>query len=143
LFAGLKLLSVCDVMLKPTKRRDTSYNSDAARISDLTGVEAAHCANHLRALLLAGFQARHPDTGFPLLAFRLHQFISRGSTIYTTLEPLDRRSFSPEGQVFKPGDRNKRLYPMAFCRMCGQDYMVVSLDAKEKRLEKRNLMISR
>ena len=30
---------------------------------------------------------RRPDTGFPVFAFRLHQFISRGDTVYASLEP--------------------------------------------------------
>ncbi len=32
----------------------------------------------------------HPETGFPVFAFRLHQFISRGDTVYASLEAPDR-----------------------------------------------------
>jgi len=79
---------------------------------------------------LAGYRAGDPTTGFPLFAFRLHQFVSRGDTVYATPEPPDRRHLSSEKQVFVPHDRDRRLYPLAFCRICGQDYLVVHLSSR-------------
>lgn len=100
----------------------------AAAAGDLaraTGVDEAHCRAHLQAVLLAGYQARHPATGLRLFAFRLHQFVSRGDTVYSSIEPADARHLSLEGQVFVPGDRERLLYPLAFCRECGHEYYVV------------------
>ncbi len=108
------------------RRSPRTLSEAAAELSQLTGVPEERCRQHLRALLLAGYGAKHPVTGFPLYAFRLHQFISRGDTVYATPEPPDHRHFSAEGQVYVPGDRGRRLYPLAFCRNCGQDYLVVS-----------------
>jgi superfamily II DNA/RNA helicase len=61
------------------------------------------------------------------LAFRLHQFISQGGSVYATIEDRDRRSLTLEGQYTTTGDR--LLYPLVFCRECGQDYYVVRYDA--------------
>jgi hypothetical protein len=92
------------------------------------------CRSHLKALLLAGFRATHPQTGFGLFAFRLHQFISRGDAVYASLvprsdEPDRGRILAMGGQVFAPGDRSRRLHPLVFCRECGQHYYVVDRPA--------------
>ena len=41
----------------------------------------------IEAALLAGYEIEQPQTDFPVFAFKLHQFISRGDTVYATLEP--------------------------------------------------------
>lgn len=98
----------------------------AAKLAALTGQPAERCAEVLRATLMAGAsRVRHPRTGFPVFAFRLHQFISRGDTIYATLEPPAERYLTIFGQVFCPEDRAKILLPMCFCRECGQEYFSV------------------
>ncbi len=121
------------------ERRSPRTLGDAAQeLSGITGVHRRRCEEQLRSLLMAGYHARHPETGFPLFAFRLHQFVSRGDTVYGTPEPPEERYLSFEGQQFVPGDRSRRLYPMAFCRVCGQDHLVVSL-VGERQLEPRKL----
>ncbi len=57
------------------------------------------------------------------MPFRLHQFISQGGSVYATLEPQDKRELTLEGQYKTTGDR--LLFPLVFCRECGQDYYVV------------------
>ena len=51
------------------------------------------------------------------------------------------RFLTMEGQDFVPGDREKRLFPLAFCRECGQEYAVVDRPrhdgVPEERLEPR------
>lgn len=47
--------------------------------------------NAIRSVLLAGSQARHPGTNRPLFAFRLHQFLSKGDTVYVSIEPESTR----------------------------------------------------
>jgi hypothetical protein len=70
------------------ERRVPRTVSEVAReLSELTGVPEERCQDHLRSILLAGCEAVDPASGFPLFAFRLHQFISRGSTVYATPEP--------------------------------------------------------
>jgi len=55
----------------------------------------------------------------------LHQFISRGDTVYASLEDEADRYLTVNGQQFVPNDREHVLLPMAFCRECGQEYYVV------------------
>jgi superfamily II DNA/RNA helicase len=64
------------------------------------------------------------------LAFRLHQFISQGGSVYSTIESRDKRLFTLEGQYTTTEDR--LLYPLVFCRECGQDYYVVRYDADKQ-----------
>ncbi len=98
----------------------------AADLAQLTGHSMERCAAAIRDGLMAGYRARRTDgTGAPAFAFRLHQFISRGDTVYVTPEAPDERVITVHRQVFAPGDRSRVLLPLAFCRSCGQDYLVV------------------
>ncbi len=74
---------------------------------------------------MAGYGIPNPETGLPAFAFRLHQFISRGDTVYASLEAENKRYLTVYGQQFVPGDRSRILLPLAFCRECGQEYYVV------------------
>ncbi|MEI6775913.1 MAG: DEAD/DEAH box helicase [Chloroflexales bacterium] len=92
----------------------------------LTGVSEADCATAIQAGLLGGYACEsHPETGFSPFAFRLHQFISRGDTVYASLEPEQYRYLTVHGQQYVPGDRRRILFPLAFCRECGQEYYSV------------------
>src|SRR3546814_3112952 len=61
------------------------------------------------------------------LAFKLHRFISGAGQAYATIEPASMRRVSLEGQLFHPEDDNARLYPLFFCRECGQEHHSVSV----------------
>ena len=98
-------------------------------LAEQTGVDVGVCRQHLQAVLLAGYATTNPETGFPLFAFRLHQFVSRGDAVYGSIEPPETRALTMEGQVYVPGDRSRRLYPLAFCRECGAPYYVVDRPA--------------
>ena len=83
--------------------------------------------------LLGGYRCEpNSDTGFPPFAFRLHQFISRGDTVYASLEPESDRHITLQGQQFVPGDRTKILLPLAFCRECGQEYYCVRVSKDQE-----------
>ncbi|QJB47241.1 DEAD/DEAH box helicase [Dolichospermum flos-aquae] len=58
------------------------------------------------------------------LAFRLHQFISQGGSVYATIETPEKRFLTLEGQYTTT--ENRLLYPLVFCRECGQDYYVAN-----------------
>lgn len=60
-----------------------------------------------------------------VFAFRLHQFISKGDTVYATLEQTDQRHITLQPQTYAPGGRERLLFPLVFCRECGQEYYVV------------------
>ena len=97
----------------------------APQLSGLTDLPAQDCEQAIQATLLAGANAKHPQTGRPLFAFRLHQFLSKGDTLYVSLEPEATRKITSHYQVAAPDAPDKLLFPLAFCRECGQEYAVV------------------
>src|SRR5690606_19033916 len=92
-----------------------------------TGLPREVVVAAIRAILMHGYHLHHPETRRPLFAFRLHQFISRGDTVFSTLDRGDARRMTLDGQTTLPSDTRRRLYPLAFCRACGEDYFVVDL----------------
>ncbi|HVV12028.1 protein kinase domain-containing protein [Amycolatopsis sp.] len=90
-----------------------------------SGLSEAECAEAIRRTLKAGSEARHPVTERPLFAFRLHQFLSKGDTVYVTLEDKATRHRTRDYQRVQPGSDGKILLPLAFCRECGQEYLTV------------------
>lgn len=107
------------------RRAPTTVEHAATTLSERTGEGRQRCATAIRATLLAGSRTQDPQTGRPLFAFRLHQFVSKGGTVFTTLEPEDIRPVESEFQVVVPGSIERRLFPLAFCRECGQEYLMV------------------
>ncbi|WP_289007990.1 DEAD/DEAH box helicase [uncultured Thermomonospora sp.] len=107
-------------------RRDPRTLPQAARmLAEQTGEEEKRCAEAIEAILQQGAKARHPETRRPLFAFRLHQFLSKGDTVHVSVEPEATRYITSQYQVSVPGRREKILLPLAFCRECGQEYLVV------------------
>lgn len=95
-------------------------------LAELTGSGEDQCARAISRHLLTSYsRAVHPETGFPLFAFRLHQFVSRGDAVYASVEAEDKRHLTLTGQQFVPGNRTKVLLPLVFCRECGQEYYSV------------------
>ena len=88
-----------------------------------TGIEPETGARLLRRFLMKGSALRqNPADRFPIFAFRLHQFLTRADTVWTTLEPEDERHLAFAKLGSKPGDSDKPLFPLAFCRHCGMEY---------------------
>jgi len=115
----------------------------ATILSTLTGLDESLCACQIEKHLIQSYLCEpNPITGFPVFAFRLHQFISRGDTVYSSLENPDDRYITINQQQFVPNDRGRILYPMVFCRECGQEYYSVkgiseSQDTIEKFIQRR------
>jgi superfamily II DNA/RNA helicase len=105
------------------RRVPTTVDQAAAELGTVAGRPAADCANAIRATLLAGSRTRDAATNRPLFAFRLHQFLSKGGTVYTTAESEVTRPIETNFQVVLPGEPERRLFPLAFCRECGQEYL--------------------
>ncbi|HEU5422052.1 MAG TPA: DEAD/DEAH box helicase, partial [Nitrolancea sp.] len=110
-------------LVRSTPRGIGGPDGAAAALSALTGSAPDCCRQALEELLLAGYACAQPETGFPVFAFRLHQFVSGGDTVYATLEPEDQRHLTVYGQKSAPGGR--LLVPLVFCRECGQEYYAV------------------
>ena len=113
-------------LLRARPRSISGPDGAAADLSRLTGVAEPRCTEALQEGLLAGYTCTPPpEERFPPFAFRLHQFISRGDTVYASLESEEERYITAHGQQYVPGDRSRVLLPLVFCRECGQDYYCV------------------
>ena len=108
------------------RQRPVRVPGAARRLAELTGETIQTCEQAIQSILSEGARADDPVTGRPLFAFRLHQFLSKGDTVYVSLEPEDQRFITSHKQVSIPGDRDRILLPLAFCRECGQEHLVVS-----------------
>lgn len=60
-----------------------------------------------------------------MFAFRLHQFFTRGDTVWSTLEADELRHLELAKLITKPGDTDKLMFPLVFCRHCGTEYFRV------------------
>jgi superfamily II DNA/RNA helicase len=108
-------------------RRKTplSLKVGAKKLSELTGLDEELCKTRLQDFFLLGIRLKTRE-GFPLFAFKLHQFFGQGRTVYSTLEPSSKRILSLEGLYYAPAkDADHVLFPLQFCRVCGQDYYAI------------------
>ena len=106
-----------------------------------SGVDKEKCREYLAKFLLAAHASRNAG-GQSFFAFRLHQFISGAWNAYSTLEAPGERYLTLNGQQYKPGDRRRLLYPLCFCRACGQEYFPVwahLADKQPRSFEPRDL----
>lgn len=123
---GVMLEARTGRLIRVKRPRTVTGDRGAAReLAELTGVDEQRCVDAIQETLLTGFRTLHPETGFPAFAFRVHQFISRGDRVYGSLERERDRYLTIHGQQFVPGDRDRILLPLVFCRECGQEYYAV------------------
>lgn len=106
----------------------------AARLAETAGVPVGRAEDAIRGTLLNGYLCRHPLTARPLFAFRLHQFISKGGTVYASLQLPGERYRTLNAQQYVPEDRSRVLLPLVFCRECGQDFYCVGRHKDDGRL---------
>ncbi len=119
---------------RPVRAKPRSIGGEqgaAKELSELTGLTEKQCVLAMESHLLSSYRKLNPETGFPVFAFRLHQFISRGDTIYASIEPENQRYLAVQGQRYVPGDRKRVLLPLVFCRECGQEYYCVRVQKDE------------
>jgi serine/threonine protein kinase/superfamily II DNA/RNA helicase/very-short-patch-repair endonuclease len=127
------------------RRAPTTIQIAAKQLARETGTSAEQCEKTLQRTLQAGSRARHPVTDRPLFAFRLHQFLSKGDTVYVTIEDESSRHITRDYQVEQPSSGGKLLMPLAFCRECGQEYLSVwrrDKDGTVKYAARRNASMS-
>jgi len=95
-------------------------------LADLTTLPLDICAQAIMTALLQGSECEeHPQKKRKPFGFKVHQFLSRGDRVYASLQKEDERYVTLQGQQFVPGDREKILLPLVFCRECGQEYYCV------------------
>ena len=131
---------------KPVRATPLSIREAAETLAADAGCTAERCAVALKTALL-GFSLPERERGVvggtdePLFAFKLHQFISGAGRLYATLDPGGSRTVTFDGQIFDPENPDKRLYPVHFCRRCGQEHHPVTRRTKDgiNRFEKREI----
>ncbi|WP_058865909.1 DEAD/DEAH box helicase [Chloracidobacterium thermophilum] len=101
------------------RRTPRELSRVAEQLAALTGADVQLCTDSLRELLAHASRLQR-EGRTRAAAFKLHQFIAQGRTLYATLEAHDVRQFSLEGQV--QAGEDKLFFPVKFCRQCGQDY---------------------
>jgi superfamily II DNA/RNA helicase len=110
------------------RARPRTLDEAARELAAEAGRDDEACRTALRTLLLVSSLPERDRTGYPagshrgFFAFKLHQFISGAGHAFATLEPPGKRTVTVEGQQYLPGDPEKRLYPVHFCRECGHEY---------------------
>ncbi|MFG1228840.1 DEAD/DEAH box helicase [Xanthobacter wiegelii] len=115
------------------RRRPPMTLSDASsKLADQTNIPSEKCRAAVAGMLsLMGrpedLRGGVSDRAF--LAFKLHRFISGAGHAYATIEPVSDRRVVLEGQIFHPSDPNARLYPVFFCRECGQEHHSVRIES--------------
>ena len=105
------------VRSKPQSLQDAS-----TELAAQTGLSEETILATLRNFLLAAYRVElGPNRRF--FAFRLHQFVSAGGDIHATLQPPGQRYRTLKGQKYQPNaGRQSLLYPVVFCRSCGQEF---------------------
>ncbi len=115
---GVRVDPATKALLRAKPRPLRGKGSLSEQLHELLGVEAQAAAEALERMLDLGATA----AGGAALAFRLHQFITRGDTVFSSIESPAERSVKLRPYRFDPDDPEKRLYPLCFCRSCGQEY---------------------
>jgi len=109
---------------KLVRNSPKSFRQAVEMLSADSGQSVAVCEQYLSDFLLRAYEIKD-SSGKSLFAFRLHQFISGAGNVFSTLEPPGQRYLTLNGQQFQPGERDKHLFNVCFCRECGQEYMPV------------------
>lgn len=109
---------------KPRRAKPKTLEHAAQLLAEASGLEPAQCSDYLQRFLLRAYNVADAS-GKSLFAFKLHQFISGGGKVFTSLESPGQRTVTLDGQQFVSGDRSRHLYNVHFCRDCGQEYIPV------------------
>jgi len=119
-------------LIRQAPRRLQGEGSAAEELARLTSTDHSKCASLLRRFLLKGSELRRSASSrFPIFAFRLHQFFTRGDTVWATIESERERHVDMSKKGAKPGEPDKPLYPLVFCRQCGTAYYRVKVVTDE------------
>ncbi|MDD4147661.1 MAG: DEAD/DEAH box helicase, partial [Candidatus Cloacimonetes bacterium] len=124
---GVETDPVSGKLYRSSAKCISGKDGGAEKLSKLTGIDISTCKSAIQHALMLGFKTINPSNGFPVFAFKLHQFISRGDTVYASLDENDIRHLTVQRQLFVPNsNKDKILLPLAFCRHCGQEFYTVT-----------------
>ncbi len=126
---GLRAEEGTGRLVRQVPKRMRGKDSAVEDLARLASTEPAQCLAVLRSFLLKGSELRRSESSrFPIFAFRLHQFFTRGDTVWATIEREEERHLEMSKKGAKPGDISKPLFPLVFCRQCGAAYYRVKVD---------------
>lgn len=130
---GVTRAKTSETLKRGSPRSVSGERGLANELSQLTGCTQPDCERAILDLLLVGNRIEDPETGDSAFAYRIHQFISRGDTVYASIdsETAKDRYLTLRGQKYVPGDRDRILLPLVFCRHCGQAYYAVWRDVTD------------
>jgi len=129
---GIRREEGTGLFIRQIPRQLQGTDSASEELARLTSTDASQCARVLRRFLLKGAELRPSESSrFPIFAFRLHQFFTRGDTVWATIEDEASRHLEMSKQSAKPGELDKPLFPLVFCRHCGTAYYRVKKTADE------------
>ena len=130
-------ISFAEVDQRWVRAKPMTVTEAVDQLAAESGRSKAACGKALRDLLLVSSVPERERTGDPsarensFYSFKLHQFISGAGHAYMTIEPAGTRTVTVDGQQFLPGQEEKRLYSVHFCRECGHEYHPVRLVHQE------------
>ncbi len=118
------------------RAKPITVTEGARRLSEATGQPLDLCERRLREALSVGAatvidKAEGKQRLFPI---KLHQFISQTGSVHASIAPPGERRFSIDGQLYADPGGQELLFPLLFCRICGQDYYHVLWDKHDERL---------
>lgn len=107
----------------PRRAKPMTLQDASTKLAKDAGITPQEARSGLQRFLVAAHEIKTPQ-GRPPFAFKLHQFISGPGKVLATLEPQSKRHVTLDAQRFAPGrqDEGVQLYPVHFCRDCGQEY---------------------
>lgn len=107
----------------PRRAKPITLKEASQRLAAAAGCSEPLARAGLQRFLLAAHDVQTAQ-GRPPFAFKLHQFISGPGKVHATLEAPQQRQITLDAQRFAPGRQAEsvRLYPVHFCRDCGQEY---------------------
>ena len=128
--SSLTTAGIADARSRRAAPENDAGTSSPLADTGLADTKPQRCAQVLRRWLLKGSGLRRYESSrFSLFAFRLHQFLTRGDTVWASLEPEAHRHLEIAKKAAKPGEPDKPLFPLVFCRHCGTAYYRVRVAA--------------
>ena len=109
------------------RRTPRTLTSAAETLADQTELEVDTCRSAIQQRLVAMNGVASPRGG-AFMAFKLHRFLAGAGHAHATLEPAGVRGVKLTAEKFDRKNPEARLYPLFFCRECGQEVHSVSIE---------------
>jgi len=108
----------------PERAKPLSIEEASEKLAQAANVPKEKAEEVLKNYLLESQNIKDVDNK-QLFPFKLHQFISGPGKVLCTLEPVNTRYVTLNAQRYSPKDTKALLYPVYFCRECGQEFIPV------------------